>query len=51
MAADDLVQWSGMALGDTWDAWIVAHWNQSDSAAIGQTISQFRHMISQVPAR
>jgi uncharacterized protein YukE len=51
VAADGLVQWSGMALGDTWDAWTVAHWNQSDSAAIDQTIGQFRHLISQVPAR
>jgi hypothetical protein len=39
-----------MALGDTWNAWTVAHWNQSDSAAIDQTIGQFRQMVSQVPA-
>ena len=51
MAADGVVQWSGMALGDTWNAWTVAHWNQSDSAGIDQTIGQFRNMISQVPAR
>lgn len=50
MAADGLVQWSGMALGDSWNAWTVAHWNQSDSAALDHTIGQFRHMLSQVPA-
>jgi uncharacterized protein YukE len=50
MAVDGLAQWSGMALGDTWNAWTVAHWNQSDSAAIDHTIGQFRHMLSQVPA-
>ena len=51
MAADGVVQWSGMGLGDTWNAWTVAHWNQNDSSEIDQTIGQFRHMISQVPAR
>ena len=51
MAADGLVQWSGMGLGDTWNAWTVAHWNQSDAAEIDQTIGQFRQMVSQVPAR
>jgi uncharacterized protein YukE len=51
MAGDGLVQWSGMGLGDTWNAWTVAHWNQNDSSEIDQTIGQFRHMISQVPAR
>jgi uncharacterized protein YukE len=50
MAADGIVQWSGLALGDTWNAWSVAHWDQSDSAAIDQTIGQFRHMLSQVRA-
>jgi uncharacterized protein YukE len=51
MAVDGLVQWSGMGLGDTWNAWTVVHWNQSDVAEIDQTIGQFRHMIGQVPAR
>jgi uncharacterized protein YukE len=49
MAADGLVQWTGMAVGDTWNAWTVYHWNQSDSAAIDNTIGQFRHMLSQLP--